>query len=51
MVRIQGAVAINRPIEEVFDSVADERNEPRYNPRATWEGLKDYLEVESRPSR
>lgn len=31
--RIQGAVAINRPIEEVFDFVADERNEPRYNPR------------------
>jgi hypothetical protein len=24
---------INRPVEEVFDFVADARNEPRYNPR------------------
>ena len=24
---------IARPVEEVFDFVADERNEPRYNPR------------------
>ncbi len=33
MVRIEGAVVINRPAEEVFDFVADARNEPRYNPR------------------
>ena len=33
MVRIEGEIAINRPLEEVFDFVADERNEPRYNPR------------------
>jgi uncharacterized protein YndB with AHSA1/START domain len=26
---------IGRPIEEVFDFVADERNEPQYNPRMT----------------
>jgi uncharacterized membrane protein len=31
--RIEGDVVINRPVEEVFDFVADERNEPRYNPR------------------
>jgi hypothetical protein len=33
MARIQGEIVINRPVEEVFDFVADERNEPRYNPR------------------
>ena len=30
---ISGEIVINRPVEEVFDFVADERNEPRYNPR------------------
>src|SRR6266511_2098136 len=33
MVRIEGEIVISRPVEEVFDFVADERNEPRYNPR------------------
>jgi uncharacterized protein YndB with AHSA1/START domain len=33
MVRIEGEIVIRRPVEEVFDVVADERNEPRYNPR------------------
>lgn len=33
MVHIEGEIIINRPVEEVFDFVADERNEPRYNPR------------------
>jgi hypothetical protein len=33
MTRIEGEIVINRPLEEVFDFVADERNEPRYNPR------------------
>ena len=33
MIRIQGEIAIDRPVDEVFDFVADERNEPRYNPR------------------
>jgi hypothetical protein len=28
MARIEGAIMINRPVEEVFDFVADERNEP-----------------------
>jgi uncharacterized protein YndB with AHSA1/START domain len=32
MARIDGEIVINRPVEEVFDFVADERNEPRYNP-------------------
>ena len=31
--RIAGDVVIERPVEEVFDFVADERNEPRYNRR------------------
>jgi uncharacterized protein YndB with AHSA1/START domain len=33
VVRIEGEIVINRPVEEVFDFVADERNEPRFNPR------------------
>jgi hypothetical protein len=31
--RIEGELLINRSVEEVFDFVADERNEPYYNPR------------------
>ena len=31
MAQIQGEVFIRRPVEEVFDFVADERNEPTYN--------------------
>lgn len=31
--RIAGDIVIERPVEEVFDVVADERNEPRYNRR------------------
>ena len=33
MAHVGGEILIGRPIEEVFDFVADERNEPRYNPR------------------
>jgi hypothetical protein len=32
MARVEGEIVIKRPVEEVFDFVADERNEPRYNP-------------------
>ncbi len=32
MVRIQGATLIERSVEDMFDFVADELNEPRYNP-------------------
>lgn len=31
MTRIAGEVLIDRPVEDVFDFVADERNEPSYN--------------------
>ena len=31
MAHVEGAITINRPVEEVFDFVADERIEPRYN--------------------
>ena len=31
--RIEGEVVIIRPVDQVFDFVADERNEPRYNSR------------------
>jgi hypothetical protein len=30
---VQGDIVINRNIDEVFDFVADERNEPKYNPQ------------------
>jgi Polyketide cyclase / dehydrase and lipid transport len=33
MAHVNGEITINRPVQEVFDFVADERNEPRYNPR------------------
>jgi len=33
MPRIQGEIVIGRPVDEVFDVVADERNEPSYNPK------------------
>ena len=29
---VEGEITINRLVEKVFDFVADERNEPRYNP-------------------
>jgi len=32
---VQGDIVINRPIDEVFDFVADERNEPKYNLQMT----------------
>ena len=31
--RVTGEIVIEWPIEQVFDFVADERNEPLYNPR------------------
>jgi uncharacterized protein YndB with AHSA1/START domain len=31
--RVAGEIVIQRPVEDVFDFVANERNEPRYNPR------------------
>jgi carbon monoxide dehydrogenase subunit G len=33
--RINGSILIERPAEEVFDFVADECNEPRFNPQMT----------------
>lgn len=33
MARVQGEIVIERPVEVVFDCVADQRNEPTYNPR------------------
>lgn len=35
MVRVKGDITIRRPLEEVFDFVAEESNEPNYNPRMT----------------
>ena len=31
MAQIEGEIVIGRPVEEVFDFVADERNEPRFD--------------------
>jgi hypothetical protein len=33
MAQIEGEILINRSVEDVFDFVADQCNEPRYNPR------------------
>jgi hypothetical protein len=33
MATITGEIAIGRPVDVVFDCVADQRNEPRYNSR------------------
>jgi len=33
MTHIAGEVIVDAPVDAVFDMVADERNEPRYNPR------------------
>ena len=33
MPRIAGEITIEAPVDEIFDLVADERNEPKYNPR------------------
>jgi len=35
MTRICGSIEIRRPVEEVFDFVADQRNELSYNPKTT----------------
>lgn len=35
MARVRGSIDIARPVEEVFDFVADQRNEMRYNPAMT----------------
>lgn len=32
MAHISGQIRIEAPVEEVFDTVADSRNEPRFNP-------------------
>ena len=33
MARVSGEILINRPVEQVFDYAAAQRNEPIYNPR------------------
>lgn len=33
MAKIEGEIVIGRPLDVVFDYVADQRNEPRYNPQ------------------
>ena len=35
MSRVRGSLSIARPVEVVFDVVADQRNEPSYNPTMT----------------
>lgn len=35
MSRVRGSIEIARPVEEVFDVVADQRNEVRYNTKMT----------------
>jgi hypothetical protein len=33
MTRIDGEIVIHRPVDVVFDYIADQSNEPQYNPR------------------
>lgn len=33
MTRIEGEIVIGRPVDVVFDYVADQSNEPQYNPQ------------------
>ena len=33
MTKIEGEIVIDRPVQEVFDFVADQSNEPQYNPQ------------------
>jgi hypothetical protein len=33
MARIDGEIVIDRPVDVVFDYVADQSNEPQYNPQ------------------
>ncbi len=35
MAKIEGEILIGRPVQEVFDCVADTRNEPSFNPAMT----------------
>lgn len=35
MAQIEGEIMIDRIVEDVFDFLADERNEPRFNPKMT----------------
>ena len=35
MAKIEGEIVIGRPVDVVFDMVADQRNEPTYNPAMT----------------
>lgn len=45
MARIHGDILISRPPELVFDFVADERNEPRFNPQMTTSVLESEAPV------
>jgi hypothetical protein len=36
MAWVHGQIVIRRPATEVFDYVADQSNEPEYNPRMAW---------------
>ena len=40
MARVYGDILIERPVEAVFDFVADERNEPRFNPQMATSSLE-----------
>lgn len=33
MARVEGEIVIGRPVDVVFDDVADQSNEPQYNPQ------------------
>jgi len=56
MAKIEGEIVIGRPVEEVFDFVADQSNEPQYNPQMVRaerspRGLSVQVPSSARPSR
>jgi hypothetical protein len=47
MVKIDGSTVIARPVENIFDFVADERNEPKYNHPRMVRAEKGYAGADS----
>ena len=56
MAKIEGEIVIDRPVEDVFDFVADQSSEPQYNPQMVraekiTRGLSVQVPGSARPSR
>jgi hypothetical protein len=54
MTRIEGEIVIGRPVDVVFDNVADQRSEPRYSlriVRAAWAETVSHRNLASEVAR